>query len=86
MVEELSFIGTFTKTHAGGSDTAMRNASRDFSFARRKICAAGLGCHTLLTCTGVLSRNRKTGIELARGKTLAEISKKDKKLIEKIYK
>jgi glycerol-3-phosphate dehydrogenase (NAD(P)+) len=33
---------------------------------------AGLG-DLVLTCTGGLSRNRKTGIELARGRTLAEI-------------
>jgi glycerol-3-phosphate dehydrogenase (NAD(P)+) len=34
---------------------------------------AGLG-DLVLTCTGDLSRNRKVGIELARGKTLAEIT------------
>jgi len=33
---------------------------------------AGLG-DLVLTCTGALSRNRRTGIELAQGKTLAEI-------------
>lgn len=33
---------------------------------------AGLG-DLVLTCTGGLSRNRKTGLELAAGKTLAEI-------------
>lgn len=33
---------------------------------------AGLG-DLVLTCTGGLSRNRRTGLELARGKTLAEI-------------
>jgi glycerol-3-phosphate dehydrogenase (NAD(P)+) len=33
---------------------------------------AGLG-DLVLTCTGGLSRNRRTGIELARGRTLAEI-------------
>jgi glycerol-3-phosphate dehydrogenase (NAD(P)+) len=33
---------------------------------------AGLG-DLVLTCTGGLSRNRQTGVELARGKTLAEI-------------
>lgn len=34
---------------------------------------AGLG-DLVLTCTGGLSRNRRTGLELAAGKTLAEIS------------
>jgi len=34
---------------------------------------AGLG-DLVLTCTGGLSRNRKTGLELAAGKTLAEIT------------
>lgn len=33
---------------------------------------AGLG-DLVLTCTGGLSRNRRTGLELARGKTLAQI-------------
>ncbi len=33
---------------------------------------AGLG-DLVLTCTGALSRNRRTGIELAQGKTLADI-------------
>ena len=33
---------------------------------------AGLG-DLVLTCTGALSRNRRTGIELAQGKSLAEI-------------
>jgi glycerol-3-phosphate dehydrogenase (NAD(P)+) len=33
---------------------------------------AGLG-DLVLTCTGALSRNRRTGVELAQGKTLAEI-------------
>jgi glycerol-3-phosphate dehydrogenase (NAD(P)+) len=33
---------------------------------------AGLG-DLVLTCTGALSRNRRTGLELARGKSLAEI-------------
>jgi len=34
---------------------------------------AGLG-DLVLTCTGVLSRNRQVGIELGKGKTLAEIA------------
>jgi len=34
---------------------------------------AGLG-DLVLTCTGALSRNRRAGIELAAGKTLAEIT------------
>ncbi|HEY0783391.1 MAG TPA: NAD(P)H-dependent glycerol-3-phosphate dehydrogenase, partial [Thermoanaerobaculia bacterium] len=34
---------------------------------------AGLG-DLVLTCTGGLSRNRRTGQELAAGKTLAEIT------------
>ena len=34
---------------------------------------AGLG-DLVLTCTGALSRNRRVGIELARGRTLAEIT------------
>ena len=34
---------------------------------------AGLG-DLVLTCTGALSRNRKTGLDLAAGKTLAEIT------------
>jgi glycerol-3-phosphate dehydrogenase (NAD(P)+) len=33
---------------------------------------AGLG-DLILTCTGDLSRNRRVGLELARGRTLAEI-------------
>jgi glycerol-3-phosphate dehydrogenase (NAD(P)+) len=42
--------------------------------ARRETLAglAGLG-DLVLTCTGDLSRNRKVGIELARGRTLTEI-------------
>lgn len=40
--------------------------------ARTFAGLAGLG-DLVLTCTGGLSRNRRTGIELARGKTLAEI-------------
>src|SRR4029079_15422665 len=34
---------------------------------------AGLG-DLVLTCTGSLSRNRRTGLDLAAGKTLAEIT------------
>lgn len=40
--------------------------------ARTFAGLAGLG-DLVLTCTGGLSRNRRTGIELARGRTLAEI-------------
>jgi glycerol-3-phosphate dehydrogenase (NAD(P)+) len=40
--------------------------------ARTFAGLAGLG-DLVLTCTGGLSRNRRTGIELARGKSLAEI-------------
>jgi glycerol-3-phosphate dehydrogenase (NAD(P)+) len=40
--------------------------------ARTLSGLAGLG-DLVLTCTGGLSRNRQTGIELARGKTLEEI-------------
>jgi glycerol-3-phosphate dehydrogenase (NAD(P)+) len=41
--------------------------------ARTFAGLAGLG-DLVLTCTGGLSRNRQTGLELARGKTLAEIT------------
>ena len=42
--------------------------------ARRETLAglAGLG-DLVLTCTGALSRNRRVGMELAKGRTLAEI-------------
>ena len=40
--------------------------------ARTFAGLAGLG-DLVLTCTGGLSRNRRTGMELARGRTLAEI-------------
>ena len=40
--------------------------------ARTLSGLAGLG-DLVLTCTGGLSRNRQTGIDLAQGKTLAEI-------------
>jgi glycerol-3-phosphate dehydrogenase (NAD(P)+) len=41
--------------------------------ARTFAGLAGLG-DLVLTCTGGLSRNRQTGLELAKGKTLAEIT------------
>ncbi|HEV7517452.1 MAG TPA: NAD(P)H-dependent glycerol-3-phosphate dehydrogenase [Thermoanaerobaculia bacterium] len=41
--------------------------------ARTFAGLAGLG-DLVLTCTGGLSRNRRTGLELAQGKTLAEIT------------
>jgi glycerol-3-phosphate dehydrogenase (NAD(P)+) len=44
---------------------------------------AGLG-DLVLTCTGALSRNRRTGIELARGKTLAEIEAETTEIAEGI--
>lgn len=42
---------------------------------------AGLG-DLVLTCTGGLSRNRRTGIELARGRTLAEIERETSEVAE----
>jgi len=42
---------------------------------------AGLG-DLVLTCTGALSRNRRTGIELAQGKTLAEIQAETTEIAE----
>lgn len=42
---------------------------------------AGLG-DLVLTCTGELSRNRRTGIELAQGKTIAEITRSTKMVAE----
>jgi len=42
---------------------------------------AGLG-DLVLTCTGALSRNRRTGIELAQGKTLAEIERETTEIAE----
>lgn len=42
---------------------------------------AGLG-DLVLTCTGALSRNRRTGIELAQGKTLAEIQAETSEIAE----
>ena len=42
---------------------------------------AGLG-DLVLTCTGALSRNRRTGIELAQGKTLAEIEAETSEIAE----
>jgi len=42
---------------------------------------AGLG-DLVLTCTGALSRNRRTGIELAQGKTLAEIEAETTEIAE----
>jgi glycerol-3-phosphate dehydrogenase (NAD(P)+) len=44
---------------------------------------AGLG-DLVLTCTGALSRNRRTGIELAQGKTLAEIEAETTEIAEGI--
>ena len=42
---------------------------------------AGLG-DLVLTCTGDLSRNRRTGIELARGKTLSDIQAETTEIAE----
>jgi glycerol-3-phosphate dehydrogenase (NAD(P)+) len=42
---------------------------------------AGLG-DLVLTCTGSLSRNRRTGIELAQGKRLAEIEAETTEIAE----
>jgi glycerol-3-phosphate dehydrogenase (NAD(P)+) len=42
---------------------------------------AGLG-DLVLTCTGGLSRNRRTGIELARGRSLAEIEAETTEIAE----
>jgi len=42
---------------------------------------AGLG-DLVLTCTGALSRNRRTGIELAQGKTLADIQAETTEIAE----
>jgi glycerol-3-phosphate dehydrogenase (NAD(P)+) len=42
---------------------------------------AGLG-DLVLTCTGALSRNRRTGVELARGKSLAEIQSETTEIAE----
>ena len=44
---------------------------------------AGLG-DLVLTCTGGLSRNRRTGLELAAGKTLSEIEKETSMVAEGI--
>ena len=44
---------------------------------------AGLG-DLVLTCTGGLSRNRRTGLELAAGKTLAEIERETSMVAEGI--
>jgi len=42
---------------------------------------AGLG-DLVLTCTGALSRNRRTGIELAQGKSLAQIERETTEIAE----
>jgi len=42
---------------------------------------AGLG-DLVLTCTGGLSRNRRTGVELARGRTLDEIQAETREIAE----
>jgi glycerol-3-phosphate dehydrogenase (NAD(P)+) len=42
---------------------------------------AGLG-DLVLTCTGGLSRNRRTGIELAKGRSLAEIQRETTEIAE----
>ena len=57
--------------------------TRGLAELRRLACAMGGNPHTLaglaglgdlvLTCTGELSRNRQVGIELARGRSLADI-------------
>ncbi|MGA3024279.1 MAG: NAD(P)H-dependent glycerol-3-phosphate dehydrogenase [Bryobacteraceae bacterium] len=57
--------------------------TRGLAELRRLACAMGGNPHTLaglaglgdlvLTCTGELSRNRQVGIELAKGRSLAEI-------------
>jgi len=57
--------------------------TRGLAELRRLACAMGGNAHTLaglaglgdlvLTCTGDLSRNRQVGIELAKGRTLADI-------------
>jgi glycerol-3-phosphate dehydrogenase (NAD(P)+) len=51
--------------------------------ARTFAGLAGLG-DLVLTCTGGLSRNRKTGMELAQGKTLAEIQAETQMVAEGI--
>lgn len=51
--------------------------------ARTFAGLAGLG-DLVLTCTGGLSRNRRTGLELARGKTLAEIQEETHMVAEGI--
>lgn len=57
--------------------------TRGLAELRRLACAMGGSPHTMsglaglgdlvLTCTGELSRNRQVGIELAKGRTLADI-------------
>ena len=54
--------------------------TRGLAELRRLACAMGGNAHTLaglgdlvLTCTGELSRNRHVGIELAKGRSLADI-------------
>ena len=61
------------------SDAAGRRArARN---ARRSSGLAGLG-DLVLTCTGQLSRNRHVGVELAHGRTLAEILASTKMVAE----
>jgi len=51
--------------------------------ARTFAGLAGLG-DLVLTCTGGLSRNRRTGLELARGKTVREIQEETQMVAEGI--
>jgi glycerol-3-phosphate dehydrogenase (NAD(P)+) len=51
--------------------------------ARTFAGLAGLG-DLVLTCTGGLSRNRRTGLELARGRTLREIQEESQMIAEGI--
>ncbi len=66
-----------------GHNTIAALITRGLAELRRLACAMGGDAHTMaglaglgdlvLTCTGDLSRNRQVGIELAKGRSLADI-------------
>jgi glycerol-3-phosphate dehydrogenase (NAD(P)+) len=78
-----------------GSNAVAALITRGLSEITRLACACGARRETLaglaglgdlvLTCTGVLSRNRSAGVELGRGRSLQEILASTRMVIEGIH-
>jgi glycerol-3-phosphate dehydrogenase (NAD(P)+) len=78
-----------------GSNAVAAVITRGLSEMTRLACACGAKRETMaglaglgdlvLTCTGMLSRNRSAGVELGRGRTLKEILESTRMAIEGIH-